>query len=127
MLKGWQCDSEFCVLVLFGLYRDGTVVVLHNFVTEVESDTSGLGGRLRGEEWVENLTDDSLLNAYAVVSEFQDDLFVGNSDIETDVRLVGTLLLRCFFDDGIDGIAQHIGVKVGLSAFQPFSLLAFFV
>ena len=32
VLKGWQCDGEFCILVFFRLDGDGATVVLHDFV-----------------------------------------------------------------------------------------------
>ena len=95
-------------------------MVLHDFVTQVESHASGLSGGLRSEEGVENLADDGLLDADAVVGEFQDNLFVGNGDVEADVWLVWSLLLHRLLDDSIDGVAQQ--VSKGLAKLIPVSV-----
>jgi signal transduction histidine kinase len=117
VLKGWQCDGKFSECVLFGLHRNGAFVVLHDFVAEVESHTGSLGRGLRGEEGVEDLVDDGLLDTYAVVKKAGKLQNQGayHPEITLHASVTGKQVTLKFHDNGI-GIEETIIGKI----FDPF-------
>ena len=92
-----------------GLDADGAAVVLYDFVAEVESDTGGLAGGLRREEGVENLVDNGLLDADAVVAEYEAHLLGFEGDTQRYFGLVGRVgVALALFHDGIHGVAENV-------------------
>ena len=94
--------------MLLRLHVDVATIILDYLATQVEPYARGLTCSLGGEEWVENLVKDGMLNTDTVVVEFELHLLVLDDGSKPDFGLVLVYLVALrLLDDGIDGVAQH--------------------